>query len=105
MMRAAKKDKNQDEVVAEFRRLGGEVEFVFQLKNHCDLDLYFRGVTVKVEVKMPGKKLTDGEEKFRQKVEGQGCKYAVITTVDQARELMMSIWDHTPNWRKHEAID
>lgn len=99
MMRAAKVDQNQAEIVKAFRQMGAEVEHVFQLKNHCDLDVYYRGVTVKVEVKMPGAKLSPGEQSFREKVERQGCKYAVIETIDQARELIREIYTRTPDWR------
>lgn len=99
-MRNAKIDANQPEIVAEFRRMGGDIEFVFQLKNHCDVDLYYRGETIKVEIKMPGKKLTDGEDGFRAKVEGQGCKYAVIESVEQARVLMIEIYERTPDYKK-----
>lgn len=100
MRRAAKVDQNQDEIVTEFKRLGADVEYVFQLKNHCDLDVYYRGVTVKVEVKMPGKKLTDGEQSFREKVERQGCKYSVVESASQARALIEEIYQRTPDWKK-----
>ena len=96
---SAKADTNQPEIVAELRRLGGEVEHVHRIKNHCDLDLYYRGVTVKVEIKMPGQSLTEGEEKFRKKVESQGCKYAVITSIEEARGLIESIYEHTPDYK------
>lgn len=96
----SKVDANQPEIVKELRRLGGEVEHVHALKNHCDIDLYFRGVTVKVEIKMPGKPLTNGEDKFKEKVLSQGCKYAVLRSVEEAAALMSSIREHTPNWEK-----
>lgn len=99
MRRAARVDANQGEIVEVLRAMGGDVAFVFQLKNHCDIDLYYRGVTVKVEIKMPGEKLTPGEEDFRQKVEGQGCKYAVLESVEQAELLMKEIYQRTKNWK------
>lgn len=95
----AKADGNQPEIVAELRRLGGEVAHVHRLKNHCDLNLFYRGVTVMVEVKMPGGGLTAGEEGFRQQVESQGCKYAVIESIEEARGLIQSIYEHTPGWK------
>jgi len=97
---SAKADQNQPEIVRELRRLGGEVAHVHRLKNHCDLNLFYRGVTVMVEVKMPGGSLTEGEGTFRAQVESQGCKYAVLESMEQARGLIDSIYEHTPNWRK-----
>lgn len=96
---SAKTDDNQAEIVAELRRLGGKVAHVHRLKNHCDLNLFYRGVTVMVEVKMPGKSLTDGEEAFKQMVESEGCKYAMLDSVEEARGLIQSIYEHTPDYK------
>tara|TARA_R110000782_G_scaffold20717_2_gene56039 strand:+ start:636 stop:941 length:306 start_codon:yes stop_codon:yes gene_type:complete len=96
---SAKADENQPEIVKELRRLGGKVAHVHRLKNHCDLNLFYRGVTVMVEVKMPGGSLTEGEDVFRQMVESEGCKYAVLKTINEARCLIQSIYEHTPEYK------
>lgn len=92
---SAKADDNQPEIVAEFRRLGAVVEHVHRLKNFCDLVVLYRGVVVMVEVKMPGKALTKGEQEFSERWADGGGKYAVITSKDEARGLIASIREHT----------
>ena len=69
--RAAKKDGNQTEIVEALRALGYDVDIVHQLKNLYDLVITGtrRGesVAVRVEVKMPGGRLTPGELEYWQK--------------------------------------
>jgi hypothetical protein len=85
---SAKADANQPEIVKEFRRLGAYILHIHRLKNCCDLVVNYRGQIVMVEVKMPGKQLTDGEDTFSKEWQAADGKYAVITTVEEARALV-----------------
>ena len=66
----AKPDANQAAIVAELRGLGFDVDLVHRLKNLYDLIVTGvptwadHPVAVRVEVKMPGKKLNDNEAKY-----------------------------------------
>lgn len=66
----AKPDANQAAIVAELRGLGFDVDLVHRLKNLYDLVVTGipawadRPVAVRVEVKMPGKKLNENEAKY-----------------------------------------
>lgn len=84
----AKADKNQPEIVNEFRRLGAYVLHIHRLKNCCDLVVLYRGSVVMVEVKMPGKKLTEGEDKFAAAWAANGGRWACIQEVEQCKELV-----------------
>jgi hypothetical protein len=85
---SAKADANQPEIVKEFRRLGAYVLHIHRLKNCCDLVVCFKGQVVMVEVKMPGKTLTEGEDKFAGEWLAANGKYAVITTIKEAQGLV-----------------
>lgn len=68
--RAARVDANQPEIVDAFRKMGCSVLIISQLKNCADLVCGKNGKNILVEVKDGGKppsarKLTDGEQKFR----------------------------------------
>lgn len=91
---SAKADKNQPEIVKEFRRLGAHVLHLHRLKNCCDLAVCWKGETVMVEVKMPGKPLTEGEDKFASEWMAAGGKYAVITSIEEARGLIQNISEY-----------
>lgn len=76
---SAKTDHNQDELAEAFRGLGWSVLLIHRIKNACDLMIakqFHHGiVTVAVEVKngsLPpsGRKLSDGEIKFRDNWQG-----------------------------------
>jgi hypothetical protein len=90
----AKADANQPEIVKEFRRLGAFVFHVHRLKNCCDLIVLYKGVVVAVEVKMPGKKLTAGEDVFSGDWTTNGGKWAMVTSIEEARGLIESIEEH-----------
>ena len=85
---SAKADANQPEIVKEFRRLGAYVLHIHRLKNCCDLVVNYKGAVVMVEIKMPGKTLTEGEDTFSKEWLEAGGKYAVITTTDEAKALI-----------------
>ena len=84
MIRAARVDANQPEIVKTFRKIGWYVLIISQLKNGCDILVSKGGRTIAVEIKDGSKsaskqKLTPGEEKFREEWQGE---YRLITCVD-----------------------
>lgn len=69
MRRAAKKDSNHPEIVAEFIRLGCSVLDISQLKNCADIVVGKGGISRVVEIKdgtkpPSARKLTSGELEF-----------------------------------------
>lgn len=89
MIRAAKKDANHNSIAAEFAALGYAVLDVSQLKNCCDMFVSKRDITVAVEVKDGDKppsarRLTEGEERFRQGWKG---RYRIVETVGDVHQL------------------
>lgn len=93
MRRAAKVDRNQPEIVKSLRRVGAVVLITSQLKNCFDILVLFKGRIYMVEIKdglLPpsGRKLTPGELEFKQKAESVGCTYHVITSIDEALEMI-----------------
>ena len=100
MRRAAKVDGNHAEIAKEFKRLGARVEDVHQLGEWVDLQVIYRGVHVHVEVKMPGVNLEPHQQDLKDEIESYGGKHATIRSIEEARGLIGSIYEHTPNWRK-----
>ena len=88
MLRKAKVDANQPEIVKHLRQLGAGVIHTHQLKNAFDILVMFRGITYIVEIKQPKEKLTPGEEKCKQLVESKGVKYWVITSKEEAQKMI-----------------
>jgi len=91
--RSAKVDTNQPEIVKALRGAGAFVVITSQLKNAFDLLVCHNGVVRIVEVKDGNKppskrKLTEGEQKCKEGVESVGCVYNVITSVDEALEMI-----------------
>lgn len=102
MMRAARADANQPEIVKAFRKMGAYVLLTHQLKNCCDCIIVYQGTTVAVEIKDDQKppsqrKLTEGEEKFMQGWSAAGGKWAKIENVEEAKGLLGSIFEHKRN--------
>ena len=88
-MYKARVDKNQKEIVTALRRCGAVVKHVHTLKNLFDILVYFNGVTYSVEIKTDHKKkLTDGELECKELIEGVNVKYWVITSIDEALEMI-----------------
>ena len=88
-MYKARVDKNQKEIVTALRRCGAVVKHVHTLKNLFDILVYFNGVTYSVEIKTDHKKkLTDGELECKGLIEGVNVKYWVITSIDEALEMI-----------------
>lgn len=88
MIRNAKIDANQTEIVEALRKVGAKVRSVAQIKNAFDILVFYRGQTFIVEIKKPKAKLTEGEEQFKEMVESVGVKYWIIRTVDEALEMI-----------------
>ena len=93
MFRAAKKDGNHNEILREFLARGFSVAEVYQLKEMCDMFVAKHGVTFAIEVKdgrrIPSeRRLTDGEQKFR---DGWKGHYALIERVSDVEEVEKKI--------------
>jgi len=89
MMRNARVDANQPEIVKAFRDLGWSVLIISQLKNCCDLVAAKNGITIMVEVKDGNKppsaqKLTDGESKFFSTWKGD---FKIVKSVQDVLEI------------------
>lgn len=93
MRRAAKVDSNQSEIVAMLRKRGAVVLITSQLKNAFDLLVGYNGKLYIVEVKDGNKppsarKLTAGELQCKERFERVGVKYYVVSSVEEAIELI-----------------
>lgn len=93
MRRAAKVDRTQPEIVKALRQCGAIVLIISQLKNCADCIVYYRGKTYTVEIKdgkLPpsARKLTEGEQEFKAKIESLGCKYHIIESIDDAIKML-----------------
>lgn len=84
-----KPDENQKEIVDELRRFGAVVLIVSQVRNSFDILVFWDGRVIPMEVKMPGKKLTKGEKAFKEKIESVGCTYHVVTTPEEAIDILI----------------
>lgn len=96
---SAKVDDNQAEIVKAFRGMGAGVFLVHRLKNFCDIMIVYKGVTVAVEIKDGAKvpsarKLTEGEEKFRDEWESHGGQWALIESIEDAGLLICGIMEN-----------
>lgn len=83
MIRAARVDANQPEIVKAFRKLGWSVLIISQLKNCFDILVSKGGRTVAVEIKDGSKspsqrRLTSGEQTFKDGWQGD---YRVIESI------------------------
>jgi len=86
---ASKVDSNQKEIVAALRKKGAVVLITSQLKNCFDVLVCHNSNVYLVEIKdgslaPSARKLTKGEQQFKEKVESVGVKYHVITSVSEA---------------------
>ena len=93
MLRAAKVDANQSEIIAALRKAGAVVVITSQLKNAFDCLVCFRGQINIVEIKDGNKppsarKLSEGETKCKELLESVGVAYNVIISVDEALQLI-----------------
>lgn len=93
MRTAARIDSNQPEIVAALRKKGAVCILTHQIKNAFDMVVCFDGKIHLVEIKdgskpVSARKLTKGELQCKSMVEGVGCSYNVITSVDEALNLI-----------------
>jgi hypothetical protein len=96
MRRAARTDRNQTEIVKALRDMGAVVLITSQLKNCFDILVYYRGSTLTVEIKdgtapLSKQKLTEGELRFRDKIESIGIPYFIIRSKEEAINLLLSV--------------
>ena len=89
MMRNARVDRNQPEIVKVFRGLGWSVLIISQLKNCADIVVSKNGRTIIIEIKdgekTPSKqKLTEGELKFKNEWQGE---YMLVNCIDDVINL------------------
>jgi len=89
MRRAAKIDRNQPEIVEALRKAGAVVEHVHTVPGLFDLIVYHKGKTYSAEIKdgslVPSRrKLTDDEQKCKERIESVGVKYWIITSIEEA---------------------
>lgn len=93
MRRAARVDDNQNEIVEALRKAGAVVIITSQMKNFADLLVCYMGTVHIVEVKDGNKppsqrKLTEGEQECKIKVESVLCKYNIVNNIEEALELI-----------------
>lgn len=93
MRRAAAVDRNQSEIVAALRKRGAVCIITSQLKNAFDVLVCFNGKTHIVEIKdgdkpKSARKLTEGELRCKTIIEGVGCRYNVVNSVEEALKLI-----------------
>ena len=89
MIRNAKVDTNQPEIVAALRKVGCIVKHVHQLKNLFDILVFHKSLVYCVEIKTDHKKkLTQGELDCKSDLESVGVKYWVITNIDEALKMI-----------------
>jgi Holliday junction resolvase len=89
MIRAARIDRNQPEIVAAFRKLGWSVLIISQLKNCCDVIVSKNMITIAIEIKdgekpLSKQKLTEGEVKFMESWQG---RYEIVRSVDDVVKI------------------
>jgi len=93
MIRNAKVDRNQPEIVKALRKVGATVLITSQLKNAFDILVGFRGKLYICEIKdgekpPSARKLSEGEQKCKAAFESVGVKYHVINSIDEALEMI-----------------
>jgi hypothetical protein len=76
-----KRDENEPEIIAAYKAVGATAEINPLGQGRPDLDVGFRDVNYKVEVKMPGAKLTADQVIWHRDWKGQK---AIVTTVKEA---------------------
>jgi len=88
-----RKDANHAQIVSTFRSLGAYVVDIAAVKNAFDIIVYHSGKTYSVEIKdgekpPSARKLSKGEEECKMGIESVGCEYHVISSVDEAVDLI-----------------
>ena len=85
----SKVDANQKTIVAALRMCGAVVKHVHSIKRLFDIIVFFDGKVYCVEIKTDKKKkLTPGEIECKTDLESVGVKYWIITSIDEALEMI-----------------
>jgi len=89
MRQRAKVDRNQNQIKDELRKLGYSVTIMSQLGNGIpDILVGYHGITLPVEIKMPGEELTPDEMEWFVNWHGSGI---VATTTKEIMSEFMRI--------------
>ena len=88
MIRKARVDLNQKDIVFILRSHGAVVLHTHTLKNLFDIIVCYKGKTFLVEIKDGNKPLTEGEIKCKQLVESVDVKYWVVRNVQDAIDML-----------------
>jgi hypothetical protein len=82
-------DANQPEIVRALRQVGASVQHLHTVGQGCpDIAVGFRGETYLLEIKMPGKALTDDEAGWHERWRGQ---VAIVYGVEDALRAIGAI--------------
>lgn len=92
-MRVCRVDANQKKIVEALRNAGASVKLVHTVKNFCDAIVAYNSSIYIVEIKdgtksASTKKLTPGEQGYKDEIESRGCAYHVVENVRQALEMI-----------------
>ena len=89
ILKFARVDKNQKEIVAALRKAGAKVKHVYTVKNLFDILVYYEGITYNVEIKYGLKStLTEGEQQCKEDLESVNVKYWIIYSVKDALKMI-----------------
>ncbi len=93
MIRNARVDRNQPEIVKALRKAGAVVKITSQLKDAFDLLVGHRGRLMMVEVKDGDKppsarRLTPGEQKCKDAFSTVDVNYFIVNNIEEALELL-----------------
>lgn len=89
LLYAQRRDKNEREIIDALESAGASV-FQMDKSTGWDLMVFYRGNEYVAEVKRPDKKikLEDNEMDACEIITRQGCKYHILTDVEQALRMI-----------------
>lgn len=86
---AKRRDENEPDIFEALEKLGAKV---VRLDRPCDCFIGYGGLWVACEIKMPtGAKWYEDQVAFREEAQERELPYAVLTTVEEAVELIQRI--------------
>jgi len=92
----SQRDKNHTEIKKEFERLGWSVAETHSVKRFVDLVVGKYNITLLVEVKQEGKKLTKDQEQWHDA--WRGTAPVVMRSVEDVQELDADIMQRAKGW-------
>lgn len=92
----SQRDGNHVEIKKEFERLGWSTQDTYMLSGFVDLVAGKFNITLLVEVKLPGKKLTDKQEAWHDA--WRGTAPVVMRSVEDVQELDADIMQRAKGW-------